>query len=131
MTRPAGYVYCTPCDAVITTAPTLAERARLLNAHYDREHLGRRDVVEQLDQVTWQEEFLRAIRTLPVGREFTAAEMHGRIPDPPHHNHWGAAMAVAAHLGLCKPVSVQRSELPTTKGSRLLRWVRIEGVKAA
>jgi len=85
----------------------------------------------QLPKVAFQQEFIKAVREMPVGREFTTADLHGVIGDPPHPNCWGPATTAAAHLGLIEAVEMQKSELATTKGSLLRRWVRIESSRRA
>lgn len=115
------------------TRPTMQAAGDALWSHHRLAHiLGvTTTTVVQLDGVTWQELFLDAVRAIPVGTEFTTADLHGRIPDPPHSNHWGSAQGVASHLGLIRPLYAQRSTLETTKGSRLLRWVRVDATKEA
>lgn len=78
-----------------------------------------------LDKDAWRLRFTDYVRSLPVGAQFTTAELHGKIPDPPHPNHWGGAQRHAAELGLIRAVTAQKSDLGTTKGSLVRRWERI------
>lgn len=113
--------------------PASDRRAALaaLDSHVDGVHLGRVDVVRQLPSVTFHEAYCAAVAALPAGTEFTTADLHGVVPDPVDHHMWGPAQTAAAHLGLCRAADVQRSTLPSTKGSRLLRWVRVDAKESA
>lgn len=117
--RPSSRCYIDGCQWY--SLKTSAQGLAAYNAHVALDHS---DTVQQLAGVSFQEQYVAAVRALPYGVEFTTADLHGVVPDPPSPAHWGAAQNVAASLGLCRPVDVQRSDLPTTKGSRLLRWVR-------
>lgn len=106
---------------------------KVLTSHRARWHGGQEfaEAVTQLDGVKFQEAYIGWVRSLPVGTEFTTSDAHGKIPDPPHANHWGSAQTAAAHAGLCAELGSQRSTLPTTRGSKLTRWVRVAAVQEA
>lgn len=115
-----------PCQWEITR-PTREAAEKALHSHQQLRHaMPPLEGVKQLDNVSFQEAYIAGIRSLPIGTEFTTADMHGKVPDPPHPNCWGSAQTAAAHLGLCREVGSQRSTLPTTKRSKLTRWVRVD-----
>lgn len=103
---------------------------RALHTHQERQH-GLEPLPEpatpvgQLGYPAFQEAYIAAVRALPVGREFVTADLRDHVPAPLDHHYWGRAQTHAAHMGLIEPVSAQKSTLATTKGSRLLRWVRV------
>ena len=104
---------------------TQADPTKVLTSHRARWHGGQEfaDAVHQLDGVSWQEQALDAIRTLAAtGQEFTLADLHGKIPDPPHHSHWGSVTRVAAHMGLIVECGRVESSLATTNRSLVRRW---------
>lgn len=113
--------------------PTREAADKALAAHQHLRHaMPPLDGVKQLDNVSWQETFLDAVRSVHIGTELTTADLHALVPAPPHHNAWGAATSRAAHLGLIREVGRQPSELATTKSSLVRRWVRVEpGVRAS
>jgi hypothetical protein len=107
--------------------PTQQAADRALATHLQRCHdINPLVGVKQLDNVAFQEAYCLAVKALPIGTEFTTADMHGKVPDPPHPNHWGPAQTHAAHLGLCVELGSQRSTLSTSKRSKLTRWVRVD-----
>lgn len=114
-----------------------AAALRALHAHQERQH-GQAPLPEpvtpvgQLGYPAFQAAYIKAVRDLPIGHEFTTADLHGVVPDPLDHHYWGRAQTHAAHLGLIKEVSRQPSELATTKSSLVRRWVRVvEGRRTA
>ena len=79
----------------------------------------------------WLPQFLIYVQTIPADVEFTTADLHGKIPDPPNSNCWGRATAEAAKLRLIEAVATQESTLATTKSSLVRRWRRVAEAVAA
>lgn len=107
-------------------AGTVREASDQLWAHHDEKHLGRQPEIVQLDSVTFYEAFFAAIRAMPVGHEFTTADLHALVPSPLDHHWWGKAQSQAKRLGLCERIGTQTSDLDTTKDSLVRRWRRTE-----
>lgn len=109
-----------------------ADADRRLTVHLQQRHgIAPLADVPVLESARWQQQFLAAVQALPIGWVGTTADMHALVPPPHHHNAWGAATSAAKHLGLIRPVTTQRSELGTTKGSLVHRWERITAVRSA
>lgn len=87
--------------------------------------------VRLLDKDVWLVHYINWVRALPVGREYTTADAHGKIPDPNHTNWWGLAQTRVAKLGLVRAVTTQESELGSTKKSLVHRWVRVDEAQRA
>jgi hypothetical protein len=98
--------------------------SRILNSHLDS-HNAKAAEVHQLDGPAFLIAFLNYVKGLPVGTEFTTADIHGHVPAPPDHHWWGKAQREAARLGLCAQVATQTSNLATTKDSLVKRWRRV------
>ena len=89
-------------------------------------HRGQHLEVTQLDYVTFRAAFLNAVRAMPIGHEFTTADLHAVVPEPLDHHWWGKAQADARKLGLCERIGTQPSDLDTTKDSLVRRWRRVD-----
>lgn len=50
-----------------------------------------------------------------------ACQMRG-VPNPKHHNAWGASMSSAAKAGLVRRIGYQKSELPSTHARIISIW---------
>lgn len=83
----------------------------------------------QLPKAAFQQAFLAAVKSLPVGWRGTTADLHALVPPPVDHHWWGTATKAASHMGLLRSINTQRSELETTNGSLVNTWERVDATQ--
>ncbi len=71
----------------------------------------------------WVDEVMPTLAALLPGLgEFTADDLHGKLPEPEHHNWYGVLVACARNAGLIERVGARPSKRPEANGRWLAVW---------
>jgi hypothetical protein len=76
-----------------------------------------------LESESWAVDSAATILTSwPIGKEFTADDLHGLLSSPPHHNAYGTLLHHMARKKLIEQVGYDRSVRPERNGGLIRRW---------
>lgn len=117
-----------PCDFEVTVW-TPQEKTSKEETHAHRQHgiePPAREKLQQLPYVEFQQAFVAAVQSLPVGTVLTVADLHALVAPPDHPNHWGLATTHVSHMGLLREKNRVESRLETTAKSLVREWERVE-----
>ena len=71
----------------------------------------------------WAEEALPTLAAmLPQLGQFTADDLHGKLPEPQHSNWYGVLMACARNAGIIRRVGDRVSSRKEANGRRVAVW---------